>query len=213
MVHEQGTKPKGKAATSYHSLRGGWDDPNCARLPNPPLTFKGGLVDPRLRASNEHILIVRVPRAGGRPGYPSHPSQAARCASTGIVPATPSPFSGVPPTGCSNRLSSKAAARACQLKGSSRGCPLLRASNEHILIVRVPRAGGRPGYPSHPSEAARCASTEDHQAPSPLCSARKKGTWPLPAPFFSSLSPWDDGLGLCHHLAIGTDLGSGGLTA
>jgi hypothetical protein len=25
-----------------------------------------GLVDPRLRASNEHILIVRVPRAGGR---------------------------------------------------------------------------------------------------------------------------------------------------
>jgi len=28
---------------------------------------EGGLVDPRLRASNEHILIVRVPRAGGRP--------------------------------------------------------------------------------------------------------------------------------------------------
>jgi len=55
--------------------------------------FKGGLVDPRVRASNEHILIVRVPRAGGRPGYPSHPSQAARCASTGIVSATPAPFS------------------------------------------------------------------------------------------------------------------------
>ncbi len=37
--------------------------------------FKGGLVDPRLRASNEHIPIVRVPRAGGRPGYPTpiHP--------------------------------------------------------------------------------------------------------------------------------------------
>jgi len=33
--------------------------------------LKGGLVDPLMRASNEHILIVRVPRAGGRPGYPS----------------------------------------------------------------------------------------------------------------------------------------------
>ena len=48
------------------------------------------------------------------------------------------------------------------------GCPRLRASNEHILIVRVPRAGGRPGCPSCPSEAARCASTEDHQPPSPF---------------------------------------------
>jgi len=54
--------------------------------------FRGSLVDPQLRASNEHILIVRVPRAGGRPGYPSHPSEAARCASKGIVPATPSPL-------------------------------------------------------------------------------------------------------------------------
>jgi hypothetical protein len=35
----------------------------------PYFIFKGSLVDPRLRASNEHILIVRVPRAGGRPGY------------------------------------------------------------------------------------------------------------------------------------------------
>jgi hypothetical protein len=55
--------------------------------------FKGSLVDPRVRASNEHIPIVRVPRAGGRLGYPSHPSEAARCASTGIVSATPSFFS------------------------------------------------------------------------------------------------------------------------
>ena len=31
---------------------------------------KGGLVDPQLRASNEHIPIVRVPRARGRPGCP-----------------------------------------------------------------------------------------------------------------------------------------------
>jgi hypothetical protein len=33
--------------------------------------FKGSLVDPLVRASNEHILIVRVPRARGRPGCPS----------------------------------------------------------------------------------------------------------------------------------------------
>jgi hypothetical protein len=57
--------------TELSSIRDGWDDPNCARLPNPQFIFKGGLVDPRLRASNEHILIVRVPRAGGRPGYPA----------------------------------------------------------------------------------------------------------------------------------------------
>jgi len=32
----------------------------------PRFFVKGNLVDPRLRASNEHIPIVRVPRAGGR---------------------------------------------------------------------------------------------------------------------------------------------------
>jgi hypothetical protein len=66
--------------------------PTARVLSIPHYMFKGGLVDPRVRASNEHILIVRVPRAGGRPGYPSHPSEAARCASTGNVPATPPPF-------------------------------------------------------------------------------------------------------------------------
>jgi hypothetical protein len=35
--------------------------------------FKGSLVDPRVRASNEHILTMRVPRAGGRPGCPPSP--------------------------------------------------------------------------------------------------------------------------------------------
>ena len=52
--------------------------PRRALLPGDhSFIFKGGLVDPRLRASNEHIPIVRVPRAGGRPGYPSHPSETA----------------------------------------------------------------------------------------------------------------------------------------
>ena len=39
--------------------------------PSSPTSLdEGGLVDPQLRASNEHILIVRVPRARGRPGHP-----------------------------------------------------------------------------------------------------------------------------------------------
>ena len=66
--------------------------PTAHVIPIPYFIFKGSLVDPRVRASNEHILIVRVPRAGGRPGCPSHPSEAARCVSTGIVPATPPLF-------------------------------------------------------------------------------------------------------------------------
>jgi hypothetical protein len=46
--------------------------------------------------------------------------------------------------------------------------PSLRASDEHMLIVRVLRARRMVRrLPSRPSEAARCASTEDHQAPSP----------------------------------------------
>ena len=74
---------RGPSNSLYFSL-GEWPRlPFTARvIPIPPFTFKGSLVDPRLRASNEHIRIVRVPRAGGRPGYPSHPSEAARCAST-----------------------------------------------------------------------------------------------------------------------------------
>ncbi len=31
----------GKAAVNYHFIRGGGDDPNCARLPNPLFHFQG----------------------------------------------------------------------------------------------------------------------------------------------------------------------------
>jgi hypothetical protein len=37
--------------------------------------IKGGLVDPRVRASNEHILIVRVARARGSSQLPRLPFQ------------------------------------------------------------------------------------------------------------------------------------------
>ena len=54
------------------------------------------------------------------------------------------------------------------LGGSGRGCPLLRASNEHILIVRVLRARRAPGRPLPiPSEAARWTSTES-EPPQPI---------------------------------------------
>jgi len=53
---------KGHLAAPYALL--------CASYPLHYFIFKGSLVDPRLRASNEHILIVRVPRAGRRPGCP-----------------------------------------------------------------------------------------------------------------------------------------------
>jgi hypothetical protein len=53
--------------------------PFTARIfPSPDFLLKGSLVDPLVRASNEHIPIVRVPRAGGRPGCPSYPSKLAR---------------------------------------------------------------------------------------------------------------------------------------
>ena len=62
------------------------------------------------------------------------------------------------------------------LPRESPDCPSLRASDEHRFIVRVLRARRMVWrLPSHPSQAARCASTGDHQAPSPsrlLCSHR-----------------------------------------
>jgi hypothetical protein len=45
--------------------------PLCPVQAHSLISSKGSLVDPLVRASNEHILIVRVPRAGGRPGCPS----------------------------------------------------------------------------------------------------------------------------------------------
>ena len=61
----------------------------------------------------------------------------------------------------------------CTIKPSppreSPDCPSLRASDEHRFIVRVLRARRIVWrLPSHPSQAARCASTGDHQAPSSL---------------------------------------------
>ena len=44
-------------------------------------------------------------------------------------------------------------------KGSGQGCPLLRASNEHILIVRVLRARRAPGRSPLPFSTFSFAAT------------------------------------------------------
>jgi hypothetical protein len=118
----------------------GWGGmiPTARVFPIPHFNFKGGLVDPRMRASNEHILLVRVPRAGGRPGYPSHPSEAARCASTGIVPATHPHF-------FSTLLSQRAILRAC--------------SQEQISL-HGRRDGALSARPGHASRRMKRSSTQ-----------------------------------------------------
>lgn len=50
------------------------------------------------------------------------------------------------------------------ISSEAAGPSSLRASDEHSFTVRVLRAGGRPGYPSNPAEAARCASIRIDQA-------------------------------------------------
>jgi hypothetical protein len=72
--------------------------------------------------------------------------------------------------GRSERLRAFQSVRQISIQGSGQGCPLLRASNEHILIVRVLRARRAPGRSLPiPSEAARCARTGGtHRAISPL---------------------------------------------
>jgi hypothetical protein len=58
-------KAVSKAATSYPFEGVGGMIPTARGFQTPCFFFKGSLVDPRVRASNEHIPIVRVPRAGG----------------------------------------------------------------------------------------------------------------------------------------------------
>ena len=78
------------------------------------------------------------------------------------------------------------------LKRSGRGCPLLRASSEHVFIARSASKKGTWPLLPHPSEAARCASTEDLRAcpvtpiqahtPSPLLFLRTIDTGPARPP-------------------------------
>jgi len=63
-------------------------------------------------------------------------------------------------------------------RGEQSDYPSLRASNEHSVIVRVLRARKTVWLPpSYLSEAARCASPGDHQAPSPPLFREQEDDW------------------------------------
>jgi len=99
----------GKAAASCRFLRGGWDDPDCAQHSHPPthrhaetchLPGRGPSDSPTspegvgrlfFTARIERPPLYRGGSASKKNGLPapSHSSEAARCASKGIVPATP----------------------------------------------------------------------------------------------------------------------------
>jgi len=99
----------GKAAASCHFIRGGWDDPDCAQHSHPPthrhaetchLPGRGPSDSPTspegvgrlfFTARIERPPLYRGGSASKKNGLPapSHSSEAARCASKGIVPATP----------------------------------------------------------------------------------------------------------------------------
>jgi hypothetical protein len=94
-----------------------------------------GLIDLLLRASNEGLQRPRVARAQkiirlhpllcsaskeGTWPLPPHPSEAARCASTGIVPATPPLFQHPARQGC--QLAQVRARRAGGARSSPAPC-------------------------------------------------------------------------------------------
>ena len=104
-----------KTAASCHFIRGGRDDPNCAQRSHPPthwhaetchLPGRGpsGFPHFALRGAARLSFTARIGRApfyrarsastkDGLAAPPSYASEAAHCASTGIVPAIPPPFS------------------------------------------------------------------------------------------------------------------------
>jgi hypothetical protein len=98
------------------------DGPNVSptvRHFNPDFIFKGSLVDPQMRASNDISVICTCSFAFLWPGTRVRPDCGRRTSTFYF----PTPFIGE----------------------SGQGCPSLRASNEHIPIVRVLRARRAPG--------------------------------------------------------------------
>ena len=115
-LHPETRRSAGKAAASYHVLRGGWDDPNCARCSHPPthwhaetchLPGRGpsGFPHFALRGAARLSFTARIGRA---PFYrarsastkdglaaPLTPSETAHWASIGIHRAIPPPAGGL----------------------------------------------------------------------------------------------------------------------
>ena len=123
-----------------------------------------------LRPSSEHILIVRAPGVRNQHGCHSIPFIV------GALRARRAP--GHSPLHSKLRSLSPQGWRLIDLP--------LRASNEHSFIVHVLRARRMVWrLPSHPSEAACCASTEHLPAPSsPLFREQEDGQ-AAPPPYLS----------------------------
>jgi len=96
-------KAVSKAAAKL-SLRGGWDDANCAQRSHSTAHPLADIFHPPYPPIASQSISRDVPFARARPSTPY-----------------------------------------TSLKGSGRGCPLLRASNEHRFTVRVLRARRAPG--------------------------------------------------------------------
>ena len=99
-----------------------------------------------LRPSSEHILIVRAPGAEDHTGFLN--LYFSLLGAAWLNPRLRATFSPAQPTGTPRRAISPSEGLPIlptSLKGSGQGCPLLRASNEHIPIVRVLRARRAPG--------------------------------------------------------------------
>ena len=120
--------------------------PGRSLLPSKLARFSllaGGPIGLPLRASNEHILIVRVARAQETNGLPFLPSRLARSLPRGGWP-------GLVPN-CARRTTTtingpSKLARFSLLAGGPIGL-LLRASNEALLRARVARAQETNGLP------------------------------------------------------------------
>jgi hypothetical protein len=133
---------------------------------------RGSQVDPQVRASNEHILIVRVPRAGGRPGRPLSSYTGRGAKPVGLVSArtrslmllpnllvahlfSPSTHQGIP-------------SRVARLTGGPRYPPrlsregkleLTNAHGRKTVAAGIPE-GFRPVQPGRIGPGGRCATRD-----------------------------------------------------
>jgi hypothetical protein len=85
-----------------------------------------GLVDPRLRASNEHSFTVRVPRAGGQPGHVPLPLQARS------YPLQEGGLNRSPTARIEGAHSDRAASAST---GDQSGLPLFSSSTTSVTII------------------------------------------------------------------------------
>jgi hypothetical protein len=136
------------------SRKGGFQRSSTARVERPPL-YRGGSA-----STEDYWKPPLTPHAPGAVDHTHFPNLS---------------FHLLPLWGWPGRIPNLRASNeghlilSTSLKGSGQGCPLLRASNEHILIVRVLRARRAPGrflppISSFTSPSSRLACLDFHCA-------------------------------------------------